>query len=142
MVRSPKRIRLFIEEDSIYSPPRFTMLSEREVQQIYDASLEILEANVQKVDREIGIAWMKPDLVEKCIKSDKAYWPRISFGGTVGDWKRRGKDEVQLAHDRMKELLDKHEVTPPLPEDDPRIEGVFRHPWRDLRLAVRKESLP
>lgn len=136
------------------------MLSEREVQQIHDASLEILEANVQKVDRETGIAWMKPDLVEKCIKtaarrftlaapatmkyikSDKVYWPRISFRGTFGDWKHRGKDEVQLARDRMKELLDKHEVTPPLPEDDPRIEGVFRHPWRDLRLAVRKESLP
>ncbi len=83
----------------------------------------------------------------KYIKSDKAYWPRISFRGTYGDWKRRGKDEVALARDRMKELLDKHEVEPLPPEvqkeirkilarrtefapDDPRIEGVFRHPWR------------
>ncbi len=82
------------------------------------------------------------------IKSDKAYWPKISFRGTYGDWKRRGKDEVALARDRMKELLDAHEVEP-LPRevrkalrdvlvertgyapDDPRVEGVFRHPWRD-----------
>jgi trimethylamine--corrinoid protein Co-methyltransferase len=83
----------------------------------------------------------------KYIKSDKAYWPRISFRGTYGDWKRRGKDEVQLARERMKLLLDSHE-NDPLPDDvqkelrrilvkrtgyaenDPRIEGVFRHPWR------------
>ena len=83
----------------------------------------------------------------KYIKSDKAYWPKISFRGTYGDWKRRGKDEVQLARERMKLLLDNHEVDP-LPdevqkelrkllakrtgfsENDPRIEGVFRHPWR------------
>jgi trimethylamine--corrinoid protein Co-methyltransferase len=84
----------------------------------------------------------------KYIKSDKAYWPKISFRGTFGDWKRRGKDEVQLARERMKALLDKHEIEP-LPadvqkvfrrilakrteyaENDPRIEGVFRHPWRE-----------
>jgi len=81
------------------------------------------------------------------IKSPQAYWPRISFRGTYGDWKRRGKDEVQLARERMKELLDKHEVDHPSPEaqkelrrllvkrtgfgeNDPRIEAVFRHPWK------------
>lgn len=81
------------------------------------------------------------------LKAGKAYWPRISFRGTYGDWKRRGKDEVQLARERMKDLLDKHEVDP-LPAEvqrelrrilvqrtefapnDPRIEGVFRHPWK------------
>ncbi|MBI4168441.1 MAG: trimethylamine methyltransferase family protein [Acidobacteria bacterium] len=81
------------------------------------------------------------------LKAGKAYWPRISFRGTYGDWKRRGKDEVQLARERMKDLLDKHEVDA-LPAEvqrelrrilvqrtgfaanDPRIEGVFRHPWR------------
>jgi trimethylamine--corrinoid protein Co-methyltransferase len=81
------------------------------------------------------------------LKSGQGYWPRISFRGTHGDWKRRGKDEVQLARERMKLLLDKHETTM-LPDDvqkelrkilvartdyapnDPRIEGVFRHPWR------------
>jgi trimethylamine--corrinoid protein Co-methyltransferase len=80
-------------------------------------------------------------------KSKQAYWPRISFRGTYGDWKRRGKDEVQLARERMKDLLDKHEP-PRLPDDvlkelrsilvkrtefapnDPRIEGVFRNPWK------------
>jgi trimethylamine--corrinoid protein Co-methyltransferase len=88
----------------------------------------------------------EPDTM-KYIKSKQAYWPRISFRGTYGDWRRRGKDEVQLARDRMKALLDKHEVNL-LPDDvqkelrrilvkrtefadnDPRIEGVFRHPWR------------
>ncbi|HXH28057.1 MAG TPA: trimethylamine methyltransferase family protein [Candidatus Polarisedimenticolia bacterium] len=81
------------------------------------------------------------------LKAGKAYWPRISFRGSYGDWRRRGKDEVQLARDRMKELLDKHEVDPLPAEvqkelrrilakrtefapDDPRIEGVFRHPWK------------
>ncbi|MFQ5876511.1 MAG: trimethylamine methyltransferase family protein [Acidobacteriota bacterium] len=81
------------------------------------------------------------------IRSGRAYWPRISFRGTYGDWRRRGKDELQLARERMRELLDRHEVDP-LPaevqrsfrrilarrtgyaEDDPRIEGVFRNPWR------------
>jgi trimethylamine--corrinoid protein Co-methyltransferase len=83
------------------------------------------------------------------IKSPAAYWPRISFRGTYGDWRRRGKDEIQLARERMKTLLDAHEVATPLPEpvqkelrrllckrtgfaeNDPRIERVFRHPWRD-----------
>jgi len=82
------------------------------------------------------------------IRTKKAYWPRISFRGTYGDWRRRGKDEVQVARERMKELLDKHEP-PVLPaevqkelrrllvkrtgfaDNDPRIEGVFRHPWKD-----------
>ncbi|HEU4401408.1 MAG TPA: trimethylamine methyltransferase family protein [Candidatus Polarisedimenticolia bacterium] len=81
------------------------------------------------------------------IRSKKAYWPRISFRGTYGDWKRRGKDEVQLARERMKELLDKHEP-PSVPAEvqrelrrllvertgfsgnDPRIEAVFRNPWK------------
>lgn len=31
--------------------------------------LEILEAVGQKVDYETGVAWLKPDLVERCIKS-------------------------------------------------------------------------
>jgi trimethylamine--corrinoid protein Co-methyltransferase len=83
----------------------------------------------------------------KYLRGENAYWPKISFRGTYGDWKRRGKDEIALARDRMKELLDKHDV-PALPADvqktfrkilvartgyadnDPRIEGVFRHPWR------------
>ena len=83
----------------------------------------------------------------KYLKSDKSYWPNISFRGTYGDWKRRDKDEVQLARDRMKKLLDEHEHDA-LPDEvqqelrrilvkrtdyapnDPRIEGVFRHPWR------------
>jgi len=81
------------------------------------------------------------------LKSGQGYWPRISFRGTHGDWKRRGKDEVQLARDRMKALLDQHEPQPLSPEvrkelrrilvartefadNDPRIEGVFRHPWK------------
>lgn len=82
------------------------------------------------------------------LKSGQGYWPRISFRGTHGDWKRRGKDEVALARDRMKELLDKHEPMG-LPAEaqrelrrilaarteyspnDPRIERVFRHPWKD-----------
>src|SRR5262249_31689022 len=81
------------------------------------------------------------------LKTGKAYWPNISYRGPYGQWKRRGKDEVQVARDRMKEILDKHE-TPMLTdhvqkelrrilvarteyaENDPRIEGVFRHPWR------------
>ena len=88
----------------------------------------------------------EPDTM-KYIKSKQAYWPRISFRGTYGDWRRRGKDEVQLARERMKALLDKHEVNmlpddvqkelrrilvkrTEFPENDPRIEGVFRHPWR------------
>jgi len=83
----------------------------------------------------------------KYIKSEKAYWPRISFRGTYGDWKRRGKDEVQLARERMKQLLDAHEVDPLSADvqkelrrllvkrtgfagNDKRIEGVFRHPWK------------
>ena len=83
----------------------------------------------------------------KYLRSDRAYWPKIAFRGTLGDWRRRGKDELALARDRMKELLDRHEV-PELPAEvkktfrrilvdrtgyannDPRIEGVFRHPWR------------
>src|SRR6266498_656434 len=40
------------------------------------------------------------------LKSGQGYWPKISFRGTYGDWKRRGKDEVQLARDRMRLLLD------------------------------------
>ncbi|MGH9749477.1 MAG: trimethylamine methyltransferase family protein [Candidatus Polarisedimenticolia bacterium] len=82
------------------------------------------------------------------LKSPQSYWPRISFRGTFGDWKRRGKDEVQLARDRMKTLLDAHEVAPPpkevqkelrrllckrtgFAENDWRIETVFRHPWKE-----------
>ena len=81
------------------------------------------------------------------LKSGQGYWPRISFRGTHGDWKRRGKDEVQLARERMKTLLDQHQhaVLPTevqkelrrilvarteFAENDPRIEGVFRHPWK------------
>jgi trimethylamine:corrinoid methyltransferase-like protein len=84
----------------------------------------------------------------KYLRSENAYWPRISFRGTYGDWKRRGKDEVQLARERMKDLLDKHQP-PELPaevrkelrrllckrtgfsENDWRIETVFRHPWKE-----------
>jgi trimethylamine---corrinoid protein Co-methyltransferase len=79
------------------------------------------------------------------LKSGQGYWPYISFRGTYGDWKRRGKDEVQLARDRMKTLLDGHPGTTLAPEvqqelrrllvkrtgfaaNDPRIEGVFRDP--------------
>ena len=81
------------------------------------------------------------------LKSGQGYWPYISFRGTYGDWKRRGKDEVQLARDRMKSLLDAHQVNAPpaevqrelrrllvkrtgFPENDPRVEAVFRHPWK------------
>ena len=82
------------------------------------------------------------------LRSGKAYFPRISFRGPYGEWKRRGKDEIALARERMKALLDAHE-TPMLPAeaqrelrrilaartgyspDDPRIERVFRHPWKD-----------
>jgi trimethylamine--corrinoid protein Co-methyltransferase len=82
------------------------------------------------------------------IKSPQAFWPTIAFRGTYGDWKRRGKDEVALARDRMKLLLDKHDPLSPPPEarnelrrllakrtgfaaNDPRIDRVFRDPWRD-----------
>ncbi len=84
----------------------------------------------------------------KFLKSGQAYWPKISFRGTYGDWKRRNKDEVQLARERMKLLLDNHEPPALTAEvqkelrnilvrrtgfapNDPRIEGVFRHPWKD-----------
>jgi len=82
------------------------------------------------------------------LKSPQAFWPTIAFRGTYGDWKRRGKDEVALARDRMKVLLDKHDPASPPPEaqkalrrllakrtgfadNDPRIERVFRNPWKD-----------
>jgi len=82
------------------------------------------------------------------LKSGQGYWPYISFRGTYGDWKRRGKDELALARDRMRRLLDTHEVTPPPAEvqkelrrllcertgfapNDPKIEGVFQHPWKE-----------
>ncbi len=81
------------------------------------------------------------------LRSGQGYWPKISFRGTHGDWKRRNKDEVALARERMKLLLDKHEVAmlsddvqkelrrllvkrTEFSENDPRIEGVFRHPWK------------
>ena len=83
----------------------------------------------------------------KFLKDGKGYWPRISFRGPYGAWKKRGKDEVALARDRMKALLDAHEPAPlsaevqkelrrilvartEFAENDPRIEGVFRHPWK------------
>src|SRR5258705_13447377 len=50
------------------------------------------------------------------LKSGQGYWPYISFRGTYGDWKRRGKDEVMLARERMRRLLDTHEVTRPSAE--------------------------
>jgi trimethylamine--corrinoid protein Co-methyltransferase len=82
------------------------------------------------------------------LKSGQGYWPYISFRGTYGDWKRRGKDEVQLARERMRKLLDTHEIEPPPAEvqkelrrllcertgfspNDPKIEGVFQHPWKE-----------
>jgi trimethylamine--corrinoid protein Co-methyltransferase len=82
------------------------------------------------------------------LRSGQAYFPRISFRGPYGEWRKRGKDEVTLARERMAALLDAHE-TPMLPAeaqrelrrilaarteyapDDPRIERVYRHPWKD-----------
>jgi trimethylamine--corrinoid protein Co-methyltransferase len=82
------------------------------------------------------------------LKSGKAYWPKISYRGPYGQWRKRGKDEMQVARERMKEILDAHEA-PTLPaevqrefrrilaartgyaENDPRIERAFRHPWKD-----------
>lgn len=82
------------------------------------------------------------------LKSGQAYFPRISHRGPYGEWRRRGKDEVALARERMAALLDAHEA-PMLPAEaqrelrriltqrtgyapgDPRIERVFRHPWKD-----------
>src|SRR6266436_3024825 len=65
--------------------PKVSMLSEKQVRLVHDASLEILEktgvlyenskaidimeANGQKVDRERGVAWVKPELVERCLKT-------------------------------------------------------------------------
>ena len=65
--------------------PVVTILSDEEVRRLHTRALEILErvgiryesrrcldileAAGQKVDRDEGIAWLKPDLVEACIKS-------------------------------------------------------------------------
>ena len=65
--------------------PKVSMLSESEVRLIHDASLEILErtgclydnktaldvleAHGEKVDRGSGVAWIRPETVEKCIKT-------------------------------------------------------------------------
>src|SRR2546422_8735904 len=59
------------------------------------------------------------------LKSGQGYWPYISFRGTYGDWKRRGKDEVALARERMRRLLDTHEVTPPAPEGQKELRGLL-----------------
>jgi trimethylamine--corrinoid protein Co-methyltransferase len=81
------------------------------------------------------------------LRSGKAYFPKISFRGPYGEWRRRNKDEMQIARERMKTLLDAHE-TVMLPaeaqkelrrilvartgyaENDPRIDIAFRHPWK------------
>ena len=65
--------------------PKVSMLSEKDVQLVHESSLEILEkigvlyenkqaldimeANGQRVDRDKGVAWVKPDLVERCMKT-------------------------------------------------------------------------
>src|SRR5438093_13490357 len=65
--------------------PKISMLTEKEVRLVHEASLEILEktgvlyenkkaldimeANGQKVDRDRGVAWVTPDLVEGCLKT-------------------------------------------------------------------------
>src|SRR5258706_1904522 len=67
------------------SRPKVTLMSEADIRLVHEASLEILEktgvlyesnealdifeAHGQKIDRDRGIAWLKPDLVEKCIKT-------------------------------------------------------------------------
>src|SRR5580765_8550985 len=71
------------EEDAMV--PVVTILSEEELQRLHTRALEILErvgiryeskrcldileAAGQRVDHAEGIAWLKPDLVEACIKS-------------------------------------------------------------------------
>ena len=65
--------------------PKVSMLSEKQVRLVHESSLEILEKtgvlyenkkaldymeqNGQKVDRDKGVAWVKPDLVERCLKT-------------------------------------------------------------------------
>ena len=65
--------------------PRLTFLSDEELKRLHTNALDILEnvgiryesrvclerleAEGQKVDFDSGIAWLKPDLVERCIKS-------------------------------------------------------------------------
>jgi trimethylamine--corrinoid protein Co-methyltransferase len=65
--------------------PRVTILSDDEIRRIHGRALEVLEkvgikyeshrclklleAEGQKVDYDKGIAWIKPDLVERCIRS-------------------------------------------------------------------------
>src|SRR5881296_2604676 len=93
--------------------PKVTMLTEKDVRLVHEASLEILEktgvlyenktaldimeANGQKVDRDRGVAWVKPDLVEKCIKSAPRHFVLAS---------RNGKNDAVIDGVQMHHMTD------------------------------------
>jgi len=95
------------------SRPNVRMLSPDDVRLVHEASLEILEktgvlyenktaldileANGQKVDRDRGVAWIKPDLVERCIASAPRQFVLAS---------RDGKNDAVIDGERMHHMTD------------------------------------
>src|SRR5262245_32058255 len=95
------------------SRPRVGMLSEQDVRLVHEASLEILEktgvlyenkaaldvleAHGQKVDRARGVAWIKPDLVERCIQSAPRTFVLAS---------RDGKNDAVIDGKKMQRMTD------------------------------------
>jgi trimethylamine--corrinoid protein Co-methyltransferase len=89
------------------------MLSPADVRLIHEASLEILEktgvlyenktaldvleAHGQKVDRDRGIAWIKPDLVDRCIKTAPRRFMLAS---------RDGKQDADIDGKKMHHMTD------------------------------------
>src|SRR5713226_4417344 len=93
--------------------PQVRMLTEKDVRMIHDASLEILEkigvlyentkaldvleAHGQKVDRSKGVAWLKPDIVERCIKTAPRKFVLAS---------RDGKNDAVIDGEKMHHMTD------------------------------------
>ncbi len=93
--------------------PKVSMLSEKQVRLVHESSLEILEKtgvlyenkkaldymeqNGQKVDRDKGVAWVKPDLVERCLKTVPRKFVLAS---------RDGKNDAVIDGEQMHHMTD------------------------------------
>src|SRR6185295_5444739 len=93
--------------------PKVSMLSEKDVRLVHESSLEILEkigvlyenkqaldimeANGQRVDRDKGVAWLKPDLVERCMKTVPRKFVLAS---------RDGKNDAVIDGEQMHHMTD------------------------------------
>src|SRR4030095_1665288 len=114
LTANPRRAKISGKETTPMNVrPKVTMLTEKDVRLVHEASLEILEqtgvlyenkkaldligANGQKVDRDKGVAWLKPDLVERCMKTVPRHFVLAS---------RDGKNDAVIAGGQMHHMTD------------------------------------